>query len=116
MVLKNLYKKYISYSIENMQLPEFKKSSIVRKRIIFYGNVQNVGFRFETYKIATKLGLTGFVRNKEDLTVESEIQGDSNKIFFLIEYMKGLKRITITKVIVEDMDIINGEIDFKIKY
>ena len=116
MVFKNLYKKYISYSIENMKLPEFKESSFIRRKINFHGNVQNIGFRFETYQIATKLGLTGFVRNKEDLTVEAEVQGEKNKILFLIEYMKGLKRITISEIVIEELEIVHNELDFKIKY
>ena len=50
-------------------------SGMIRKHILFYGRVQGVGFRYHaTYK-ASLLGLTGWVRNLEDGSVEMEVQG-----------------------------------------
>ncbi len=55
----------------------------IRKHIQFYGRVQGVGFRYHaTYK-ARFLGLTGWVRNCYDGTVEMEVQGEP-EIFFCI--------------------------------
>ncbi|WP_283583445.1 acylphosphatase [Limosilactobacillus difficilis] len=42
-----------------------------------YGRVQGVGFRGTVYYTATKLGLTGFVRNENDGSVYIEIQGSA---------------------------------------
>ena len=54
-------------------------SEMIRKHILFYGRVQGVGFRYHaTYK-ASLLGLTGWVRNLEDGSVEMEVQGDVYK-------------------------------------
>lgn len=36
----------------------------VRKRIIFRGRVQGVGFRYTAKYLAQSLGLTGWVRNE----------------------------------------------------
>ena len=61
----------------------------IRKHIRFYGKVQGVGFRYHaTYK-ARFLGLTGWVRNCYDGTVEMEVQGREPMIFKLME---GLNR------------------------
>ena len=53
---------------------------IVRKHIIFRGRVQGVGFRYHSTYKAENLGLTGWVRNCYDGSVEMEVQGDPNKI------------------------------------
>ena len=50
-------------------------SEKVRKHIIFYGRVQGVGFRYYSVYKARALGLTGWVRNLYDGTVEMEAQG-----------------------------------------
>ena len=52
-----------------------KMEEIVRKHIVFYGRVQGVGFRYRSHYAAEKFGLTGWVRNRYDGTVEMEIQG-----------------------------------------
>lgn len=49
--------------------------SEVRKRIIFHGRVQGVGFRYTAKYLAQSLGLTGWVANEWDGTVSMEIQG-----------------------------------------
>ena len=50
-------------------------SEKVRKHIIFYGRVQGVGFRYYSVYKSRKLGITGWVRNLYDGTVEMEVQG-----------------------------------------
>lgn len=47
----------------------------VRKRIIFHGRVQGVGFRYTAKNMARSLGLTGWVKNEWDGTVLMEVQG-----------------------------------------
>ncbi|TJX32161.1 acylphosphatase, partial [Soehngenia saccharolytica] len=48
--------------VKNLRLPDFKPSNILRKRIIFSGEVQNVGFRLEIHELAKRLNLTGWVK------------------------------------------------------
>ena len=45
------------------------------KHIIFAGRVQGVGFRFAAHRIAGRHGLTGWVRNLPEGTVEMVAQG-----------------------------------------
>ena len=49
--------------------------SEVRKRIVFYGRVQGVGFRYTAKYLAQSLQLTGWVKNEWDGTVTMEMQG-----------------------------------------
>ena len=52
----------------------------IRKRIVFHGRVQGVGFRYTARYAADSLGLTGWVQNHYDGTVEMEVQGPELKI------------------------------------
>ena len=47
----------------------------IAKRLLITGRVQGVGFRFYTQRKARELGLTGWVRNCRDGSVEAVIQG-----------------------------------------
>jgi acylphosphatase len=44
-------------------------------RIIFSGRVQGVGFRWHVQRTAQDLGISGWVRNRSDGTVEAVCQG-----------------------------------------
>lgn len=50
------------------------------KHIIFRGQVQGVGFRYTTYRVATRHDITGFVRNLPDGTVEMLAQGPIEEV------------------------------------
>lgn len=84
--------------LRNQKLPKFSDSPVKRYRIIFHGRVQGVGFRYNTYEIASRLSLTGWVENRADGTVEAEDQGPENKIDYLIDYMKKLPIPNVEKV------------------
>ena len=47
----------------------------IRKHIIFHGSVQGVGFRYTAYHAAQHFGVTGWVKNLYDGTVEAEFEG-----------------------------------------
>ena len=57
-----------------------------RVHLIIRGKVQGVFFRASTRDKAKELGLSGFVRNKEDGTVEIEVEGDENQLQRLIDW------------------------------
>jgi len=48
--------------------------------VIISGRVQGVGYRYWTRSQATELGLTGWVRNRRDGTVEAVFAGDLGNI------------------------------------
>ena len=47
----------------------------IRRRILFSGNVQGVGFRYTTQRISQGHAVTGFVRNLSDGRVELVAEG-----------------------------------------
>lgn len=62
--------------------------SKVRAHLIISGRVQGVFFRAETCKQAAALGLTGWVRNKPDRTVEVVVEGSRRDVEKLIAWCR----------------------------
>ena len=56
-----------------------------RRKYLFKGRVQGVGFRFRCFSIANELKLTGFVKNEYDGSVSMEVQGEGMQIERMIE-------------------------------
>ena len=66
------------------------EAAVRHVHITVAGQVQGVGFRYHTYTMARQLGITGWVRNEYDGTVEIEAQGgDREMSLFLAEVKKG---------------------------
>ena len=84
---------YVIRQARNVKLPAFEQSETKRYQIVFSGRVQHVGFRLEVSELAERLGLTGFCKNLENGDVLAQLQGEENKIQFLISFMESLKRI-----------------------
>ncbi len=75
---------------------------IIRRRYIFKGRVQGVGFRYRAQMAADRLRLTGWVRNCYDGSVEMEIQGTIDEIHEAIEMInRG------TYIYIESIEYIN---------
>jgi hydrogenase maturation protein HypF len=51
----------------------------MRKRFVFRGTIQGVGFRPAIYRLATSLGLAGFIQNRRSEVV-AEVQGEEAAI------------------------------------
>jgi acylphosphatase len=60
----------------------------VTRRLLITGRVQGVGFRFYMQRKARELGLTGWVRNCRDGSVEAVIQGDSGAVETMIAWAR----------------------------
>ncbi len=67
----------------------------IRKRFVFHGRVQGVGFRYTAKYLADSLGLTGWVRNEYDGTVQMEVQGRETMIYKLMEGLNRGRYISI---------------------
>lgn len=87
------------------------KENIVRKHILFFGRVQGVGFRYCSINKAKNIGLTGWVKNLYDGSVEMEVQGMESDIELLIQYLNQERYIRIERMEVEKMELKN-ERDF----
>ena len=108
-MLKKFRHNYVINQVKNAQLPEFTESEKIRMHIIFSGRVQKVGFRLEVSEFAKRLDLTGKIRNLENGDVDLEIQGERNKILFLVDFMNSLRRIRIDKMEKEEMSVVEDE-------
>lgn len=89
---------------------------MVRRHYIFYGRVQGVGFRFTCYQLALRLGLTGWVRNLPDGTVEASIQGEPLQIQRLLMELNDSRFIKIESFEKEELSILMDEKTFEMKY
>lgn len=54
--------------------------TVTRRHYIFYGSVQGVGFRYRAYYAARENGVTGWVKNNYDGSVELEAEGTPENI------------------------------------
>ena len=69
------------------------------------GRVQGVGFRYWTERVATKLGLDGWVRNRRDGSVEAVFSGPADAIAQMLQRCQDgppAARVDQLKVIDED--------------
>ncbi len=61
---------------------------ITTKHYIIKGNVQGVFFRLNTKRKADELGLSGWVRNSVDGSVEAVIQGPGDRVSEMVVALK----------------------------
>ena len=109
---KEVRNNYVINQVAGIKMPQFEADVMRRYRIRFSGRVQKVGFRMEVYELAKRLGLTGYCRNLENGDVLAELQGEKNRIRFLVSYMERLKRIHIRKKVVKRMHLNAAEKEF----
>lgn len=61
---------------------------MIREHFIFTGRVQGVGFRYKTNYLARHYGVTGWVRNNYDGTVEAQMQGREEVLDMIIQSLQ----------------------------
>jgi acylphosphatase len=73
-------------------------------RVRIEGSVQGVGFRYWTERVATELGLAGWVRNRRDGSVEALFCGRAEDVAEMLERCgdgpRGA-RVTTVKIVEE---------------
>ena len=88
----------------------------IRKEFHFEGNVQNIGFRFEVQSHAKPLGITGYAKNNDDVSVTSELQVSEKNINKVITDLQNIDRIQIDSVTEKEIPLDYYENDFYILY
>ena len=71
---------------------------ILRKRLVFHGRVQGVGFRWRARAAAQAAGATGWVRNNYDGSVTMELQGSEAQIDRVIQTLDRDRYIRIASM------------------
>ncbi|MCR5575623.1 MAG: acylphosphatase [Oscillospiraceae bacterium] len=67
----------------------------IRKRLVFHGVVQGVGFRWRARAAADSAGVTGWVRNNFDGSVTMELQGSEAQIDRVVQTLERARYIRI---------------------
>lgn len=80
----------------------------VTKHLAISGRVQGVGFRFYMERKARELGITGWVRNRRDGSVESVVQGSAQAVEAVIAWA----RQGPSSAVVAEVKISEGEGEF----
>lgn len=89
---------------------------LCRKHAVISGRVQGVGFRRYALDKAESLGLTGWVRNLPDRSVELCFQGDIELVNEMEDWCyRGSPCANVKNVIISDKPIALGEMDFEIR-
>ena len=90
---------------------------VKRKHIRVTGRVQGVGFRYTASQCASKVGVTGWVRNDYDGSVEMEVQGTDIQINTLFEMIKNSSNyIDIENIEKEAIPVIKDDEGFEIRH
>lgn len=77
-------------------------------KIIVTGKVQGVGFRYFTFKEASRLGVTGHAKNLLNGDVEVLLYGDSEKIDVMLKWLrKGPKTSQVDGIAPSEINYIN---------
>ncbi len=83
------------------------------KHLVIRGRVQGVGYRASLIDEARRLGVTGWVRNRRDGTVEAIVDGDSAAVAAIVAWARrGPPGARVADVLVEDADGSFGEFDW----
>jgi acylphosphatase len=88
---------------------------VVRRRVVAHGFVQGVWFRESARRRAEELGVSGWVRNTADGTVEAELEGDAEGVDALVSWFAhGPPRAEVERIDVEPRDPL-GERGFVVR-
>lgn len=74
-------------------------------RLVIHGRVQGVFFRDSMRREALGLGITGWVRNRSDGTVEAVVQGDTSNVDAIVNWShSGPRHAIVERVVAEPAD------------
>lgn len=72
-----------------------------RRHVVVHGLVQGVGFRYAVERAASSRGLSGWVRNRADGTVEAVFEGEREDVEALVDLCRrgprgaGVERVEV---------------------
>ena len=90
--------------------------SDVRRRVVVTGRVQGVFFRDTCQRVASGLGVQGWVRNRGDGAVELVAEGPADRVAQLVDWCReGPPRAHVAGIDVSD-EPPAGERGFRVRY
>lgn len=82
---------------------------MIRRHVVVHGTVQGVFFRASCQQAAARLGLSGWVRNRPDGTVEAQFEGPDSAVEQMLAWCRtGPPRAAVTRVEVSDLESVGG--------
>jgi acylphosphatase len=90
-------------------------SEIIRDHMVITGRVQGVGFRYRAHYLANRLGVTGWVRNEWDGSVELEVQGTQAAINELLAQVNQSTFVSIEDIRHRRMPVDERESSFHVR-
>jgi acylphosphatase len=86
---------------------------MIAQRLVVRGRVQGVGYRYAMTEVAETLGVTGWVRNRRDGTVEAVVQGDPELVERLVSWCKrGPPGASVSAVTTAPIDLDSALVTF----
>lgn len=86
-----------------------------RRHVVVHGHVQGVGFRYAVQRAARQHGVTGWVRNRPDGTVEAVFEGEAGDVDALVRVCEeGPRGADVDRVDVEN-EAPEGLSEFRIR-
>lgn len=80
---------------------------LVAKRVIVFGKVQGVGFRYGLAEVARGLSIAGWCRNLPDGTVEAFIQGGAEAVALVLDWLgQGPPGAQVQQVQIEEQAVL----------
>lgn len=91
--------------------------SMVRAHVIIDGRVQGVFFRHFTREEASRLGVTGWVKNRPDGQVEAIFEGDETAVQRMLEWCHKGPPYAVVRKVDTNWEEYGGEFEgFSIRY
>lgn len=88
---------------------------MIRNYMKFTGRVQGVGFRYRAKYAAQGLGITGWIRNEWDGSVEMEVQGTKEQINRMLIMINQSEYIDIDCITTKEVPLNEHETGFYIR-
>lgn len=90
---------------------------MLQLKIVVSGKVQGVGYRYFTQMKAVQFGITGWVRNRQDGTVEMLTTGTRENLdLFIEEIRRGNPFSTVDQIDINEIEAEENYKSFTIKY
>jgi acylphosphatase len=88
---------------------------MVRRRVIYSGRVQGVGFRATAQWVASGRPVSGWVRNQEDGNVLLEVQGEESAVEDYLAVLRGRMGRNIKREDASISAVVEGERGFSVR-
>ena len=100
-----------------MSLSEGSTTTQARLHAVVHGHVQGVSFRYYTIQAANRLGLTGWVANRWDGTVETVAEGPREKLDQFLTFLHRGPPSAWVECVDTNWQAPTGELkDFKVRF